>query len=58
MLAEIVRVQLSRDFATGEKYVKDNFVWTDEMELIAKKLKEIDKSLNGTVVSQLADSLI
>ena len=58
MLAEIVRVQLSRDFATGEKYVKDNFVWTDEMELIAKKLKEIDKSLNGTVVSPLADSLI
>lgn len=58
MLAEIVRVQLSRDFATGEKYVKDNFVWTDDMELIAKKLKEIDKSLNGTVVSPLADSLI
>lgn len=58
MLAEIVRVQLSRDFATGEKYVKDNFVWTDEMEIISKKLKEIDKSLNGTVVSPLADSLI
>ena len=58
MLAEIVRVQLSRDFAAGEKYVKENFVWTDEMEVIAKKLKEIDKSLNGTVESPLAELLI
>ena len=47
MLAQIIRVQLSKDFATGEKYVLDNFVWTDEMETIARKLKEIDKSLNG-----------
>lgn len=57
MLSEIIRVQLSKDFATGEKYVKDNFVWTDEMETIAKKLKEIDKALNGTVVAPLADKL-
>ncbi len=57
MLAEIVRVQLSKDFASGEKYVLDNFVWTDEMEIISKKLKEIDKSLNGTLVTPLADKL-
>lgn len=57
MLAEIIRVQLSKDFATGEKYVLDNFVWTDEMEIISKKLKEIDKSLNGTLKTPLADKL-
>ena len=57
MLAQIIRVQLSKDFATGEKYVLDNFVWTDEMETIANKLKEIDKSLNGTLVTPLADKL-
>ena len=57
MLAGIVRVQLSKDFAAGEKYVLDNFVWTDEMEIISKKLKEIDKSLNGTLVTPLADKL-
>ena len=57
MLAEIIRVQLSKDFAAGEKYVLDNFVWTDEMEIIANKLKEIDKSLNGTLVTPLADKL-
>lgn len=57
MLAEIIRVQLSKDFATGEKYVLDNFVWTDEMEIISHKLKEIDKSLNGTLKTPLADKL-
>ncbi len=58
MLAEIVKVQLSKDFAAGEKYVKDNFVWTDSMQIIADKLKKIDKSLNGTVLTPLADSII
>lgn len=57
MLAEIVRVQLSKDFAAGEKYILDNFVWTDEMETISKKLKEIDKSLNGILKTPLADKL-
>lgn len=57
MLAEIVKVQLSKDFSTSEKYVLDNFVWTDEMEIISKKLKEIDKSLNGILKTPLADKL-
>lgn len=57
MLAEIIRVQLSKDFSTGEKYVLDNFVWIDEMEIISKKLKEIDKSLNGILKTPLADKL-
>ena len=57
MLSEIIRVQLSKDFSAGEKYVTDNFVWTEEMEIIAQKLKEIDKSLNGTLKTPLADKL-
>lgn len=57
MLAEIIRVQLSKDFSKGEKYVLDNFVWTDEMEILAKKLKEIDKALNGILKTPLADEL-
>ena len=57
MLAEIIRVQLSKDFSVGEKYVLDNFVWTDEMEILAKKLKEIDKALNGILKTPLADKL-
>lgn len=57
MLGEIIKIQLSKDFSTGEKYVLDNFVWTEEMEIISKKLKEIDKSLNGILKTPLADRL-
>jgi len=57
MLEEIIKVQLSGDFATGEKFVLDNFVWTEGMEKIAKKLKEINKTLNGRVEEKLAKHL-
>ena len=58
MLSEIVRIQIDGDFAKGEKYVLDNFIWTDEMEIISKKLKEIDKSLNGRTEAPLARMLL
>ena len=58
MLETIIQVQMSGDFSVGEKYVLDNFVWTDEMEIISKKLKEINKTLNGRVISTLADKLL
>ena len=58
MLAEIVRVQIDDDFAKGEKYVMDNFVWTDEMQLIGEKLQKISKELNGRLQTELADKLL
>ena len=58
MLAEIIRVQIDDDFAKGEKYVLDNFVWTDEMQLIGEKLQKINKELNGKLESELADKLL
>lgn len=58
MLAEIVRIQIDGDFEKGEKYVLDNFIWTDEMELISQKLREIDKNLNGRTESELAEYLL
>lgn len=58
MLEEIIKVQLSGDFSCGEKYVLDNFIWTDEMEIISKKIKEVSKTLNGRVISKLADKLL
>lgn len=57
MLEEIIRVQLLKDFSVGEKFVLDNFVWNDGMEKIAQKIKEINKTLNGTVEAKLADLL-
>lgn len=58
MLSEIVRIQIDGDFAKGEKYVLDNFIWTDEMEIISQKLKEIDKNLNGRTEAPLAKMLL
>ena len=58
MLEEIIEVQLSGDFARGEKYVNDYFVWTPEMETMAENIKKVSKTLNGRVESPLADKLL
>ena len=58
MLSEIIRVQIDDDFAKGEKYVLDNFVWTDEMQLIGEKLQKVNKELNGKLENELADKLL
>lgn len=58
MLAEIVRIQIEGDFDKAEKYVLDNFIWTDNMELIAQKLQKINKTLNGRTESELAEKLL
>ena len=55
---EIIDIQLSGDFDKGEKYVLDNFVWTEGMEKIASKLRKISKTLNGTVKEPLANRLL
>ena len=58
MLTEIIEVQLSQSFARGEKYVNDYFVWSDEIEKVSEKLKATDKSLNGMILTPLADYLM
>ena len=58
MLAEIVRVQIDDDITKAEKYVMDNFVWTEEMQLIGEKLQKVSKELNGRLESELADKLL
>ena len=58
MQSEIVRIQIEGDFDKAEKYVLDNFIWTDNMELIAQKLQKISKTLNGRTESELAEKLL
>ena len=58
MLAEIVRVQIDDDITKAEKYVMDNFVWTEEMQLIGEKLQKVSKELNGRLENELADKLL
>ena len=57
MLKEIIRLQIDEDFDKADKYVKDNFVWTDNMEVIAKALQKVSKTLNGKLETKLADKL-
>lgn len=58
MLSEIVRIQIDGDFNKAEQYVIDNFIWTENMEVIAQKLQKINKTLNGQVESKLAEKLL
>lgn len=58
MLSEIIRIQIKGNFDKAEKYVLDNFIWTDNLELIAQKLQEINKTLNGRTESELAEKLL
>lgn len=57
MLTEIIEVQLSQDFSRGEKYINDYFHWSEDIDKVSQKLKETDKSLNGVIVTPLADFL-
>ena len=58
MLKEIIRVQIDDDINKAEKYVMDNFNWTEEMQLIGDKLQKENKELNGKLVTELADKLL
>ena len=58
MLEKIIQVQMSGDFSEGEKYVMDNYVWSDEMQKMAENIKTVSKTLNGKVESPLAEKLL
>lgn len=58
MLEEIVRIQIDGNFDKGEKYVLDNFIWTNQMDTMAENIKRVSKTLNGKVESPLADKLL
>lgn len=58
MLKEIVRIQIDGNIEAAQKYVEKNFVWTDQMEIIAQKLQKVSKTLNGKLETPLADYLL
>ncbi len=57
MLTEIIEVQLSQDFNKGEEFINKYFNWTDDINKVSLKLKEIDKALNGMIETPLSDIL-
>ena len=49
--------KIDDELEDAEKYVNDNFIWSDNMETIAQKLQRINKALNGKLETLLADEL-
>ena len=58
MLKDIIEIQLSGDINKAEKFVNDNFIWNEDMEKIAAKLRSIDNELNGQTIAPLAKKLL
>ena len=58
MLSEIVKIQIDGDIENAQKYIEKNFIWTDQMEIIAQKLQKVSKTLNGKLETKLADFLL
>ncbi len=58
MLSEIIRIQIDGNIENAQKYIEKNFVWTDQMEIIAQKLQKVSKTLNGKLETKLADFLL
>lgn len=49
ILAKIIKLQLNEDVKGAREFVTKYFVWSNEMEKIAKRVKKEDKILNGYV---------
>ncbi len=58
MLTDLIKIQLSQNPEAAEKFVNENFQWTNDIENVAKNLREINKVLNGTIETPLADYLL
>jgi hypothetical protein len=58
MLSEIIEIQKDGDLNKAEKYMNQNFVWTDSMERVAKNLRKVDHTTNGGVKAELAEKLL
>lgn len=58
MLSDIVRLQIDNVFEKAEKFVNDNFKWTEQMQLIGDKMQKVYISLNGKLENELADKLL
>ncbi|MDE6138852.1 MAG: hypothetical protein K2F57_05220, partial [Candidatus Gastranaerophilales bacterium] len=57
MLKEVIRIQIDGDYSAAEEYVNKNFVWTDDMEYVARQLNTTTSPYNGILKTPLADFL-
>lgn len=57
MLKQIIRLQLDGTQKDAQEYIKQNAVWSDELDKIAHNIKQADSTLNARIVFPLADKL-
>ncbi len=58
MLENAVRLQLEKSPEKAEKYLKDNVIWSKELQKLADNLNSVDKKMNSYITTPLADSLV
>lgn len=58
MLEQIVRIQIDDKAEAAEKFVNEKFVWSKDVELLSRVLRQTNKVLNGTVNAPLAEHLL
>ncbi len=58
MMAEVVKIQIDNDFDKAKAYVEKWFVWSDEINKVAEKIKTYSKMLNGYIDAPLAEKFL
>jgi len=58
MMAEVVKIQIDNNVEKAKAYVEKWFVWSDEINKVAEKIKTYSKMLNGYIEAPLAEEFL
>ncbi len=58
MLSDAIKIQLSKSEKMAKEYIEKYGVWTEELDMLANKLKPIDKRLNSYLYSPIAKEVL
>lgn len=57
-LEKIIRIQVDDKASEAQALIKEKFVWTKDIELLARTQRRVNKTLNGYVTAPLAEHLL
>ena len=58
MLNDAIKIQLSKSEKMAKEYIEKYAVWTKELDILANKLKPIDKRLNSYLYFPIAKEVL
>lgn len=58
MLHDAIEIQLSKNEKMAKDYIEKYAVWTDELDMLATKLKSVDTRLNSYLYSPIAKKVL